>query len=139
VNQKNQPARREQTRIEATFHGEAFAGPLPHPDILIKYNNAVSDAAERILRMAEKQAAHRQEIERRVVRSNTLNQTMGTIFAFLIASGVITGGIYLISIGVNVGGFVTIISAISALVTVFIKGRSAQDRERREKQLASKR
>ena len=113
MSQKNQPARREQTRVEAMFHGQSFSGPLPHPDLLIEYNNAVPDAAERILRMAETQAAHRQDIERRVVRSNTLNQAMGTIFAFL-----------------------TIIGALASLVTVFIKGRSAQDRERREKQQA---
>ena len=93
MSQKNQPARRDQARVEATFRGEAFSGPLPPPDLLVKYNTAVPDAAERILRMAEAQSAHRQDIERRVVKSNTLNQTLGTIFGFIIAMGVISGGI----------------------------------------------
>ena len=136
MTRKTQPAGREQARVEATFHGEAFSGPLPHPDLLIKYNTAVADAAERILKMAETQAAHRQDIALRVVNSNTLNQTMGTIFAFIIASGVIGGGIYLISAGANLAGFATILTALGSLLTVFIKGRSAQDRERRDKQQA---
>ena len=36
-----------------------FAGPLPPPEILEQYNRLVPDAAERILTMAETQAAHR--------------------------------------------------------------------------------
>lgn len=135
VTKKNQPVRRtgQGGSVQSTFQGESFSGPLPHPDLLLKYNNAVADAAERILRMAETQATHRQDIEKRVIKSNTLNQTLGTIFGFIIASAVIAGGIYLISLGASITGFVAIVSALGSLVTVFVKGRSAQDRERREK------
>ena len=57
---------------------------------------AVPDAAERILVMAEKQAEHRRALESKVVRSNIFNQTLGQIFAFILGLIAIGGAIYLI-------------------------------------------
>jgi len=37
---------------------QTFSGPLPPPEILAKYNSVLSDAAERIISMAENQATH---------------------------------------------------------------------------------
>jgi len=103
---------------------------------LVKYNAAVADAAERILRMAENQAAHRQGIEKQVINNNTLNQTLGTVFALIISLCVIGGGVFLISRAANITGFVTLISTLGSLVAVFMKARLGQERERREKQRA---
>ena len=44
-----------------------FSGPLPPPETLIRYNDAVPDGAERIIALAERQAAHRMALESRVV------------------------------------------------------------------------
>ena len=51
---------------EASFVKQAlsFSGPLPLPQILEQYNKINSTFAERIVVMAEKQAAHRQEQEK---------------------------------------------------------------------------
>lgn len=38
---------------------EYWNGPLPHPDILIRYNDAAPNGADRILKMAERQEEHR--------------------------------------------------------------------------------
>lgn len=40
-------------------HASAFVGPLPHPDDLIRYGQAGSDAVNRIITMAEKEQASR--------------------------------------------------------------------------------
>src|SRR5882757_310595 len=45
----------------------SWRGPLPPPDILKGYNDAVPDGAERILRMAEKQSQHRMDMEKKVI------------------------------------------------------------------------
>lgn len=37
---------------------QSFTGPLPHPDILLKYKQIIPDAPERILKMAEKSNDH---------------------------------------------------------------------------------
>ena len=39
---------------------ETFQGPIPPPNVLEAYERLVPGAAERILKMAENQAAHRQ-------------------------------------------------------------------------------
>ncbi|MFH1760058.1 MAG: DUF2335 domain-containing protein [bacterium] len=44
----------------------SFSGPIPHPQILQKYNEIVPDAAARIIKMAENQATHRQDLEKTV-------------------------------------------------------------------------
>jgi uncharacterized membrane protein len=49
----------QKTELSYSVH----SGPLPPPEDLAKYNMIVPDAAERILRMAEKQQAHRMELE----------------------------------------------------------------------------
>jgi uncharacterized membrane protein len=41
-----------------------FVGPIPPPDLLKKYEDALDGAADRIIKMAEKQSAHRQWMEK---------------------------------------------------------------------------
>ena len=43
---------------------EGFAGPLPPPQVLRAYREAIPDAPERILKMAEAQARHRMLMDR---------------------------------------------------------------------------
>lgn len=42
---------------------EGFAGPLPPPQVLRAYREAIPDAPERILDMAEAQARHRMRMD----------------------------------------------------------------------------
>lgn len=48
-----------------------YSGPLPAPEDLKRYDEVVAGAAERILRMAEENAEHRRQMERRVIFSGT--------------------------------------------------------------------
>src|SRR5213592_1328991 len=96
---KNHPARQQGGVVQTQFSGAMFSGPLPPPEVLTKYNEAVPNAAERILVLAERQAEHRQKLEAKVIASNTFNQTLGSIFAFILGLAAIGGGIYLIAMG----------------------------------------
>ncbi len=49
---------------------ELYAGPLPHPDTLSKFEQILPGAADRILKQAEAQTQHRIEIEKMVVSSD---------------------------------------------------------------------
>ena len=42
---------------------ELFQGPIPHPDLLKKYDEVVPGAAERILRLAEEEQQHRHQMD----------------------------------------------------------------------------
>jgi len=61
--------------------------------MLIKYNEACPGCAERILAMAERQAAHRQGIEKAVIDSNIKSERRGQILGFLIALAAIGSGV----------------------------------------------
>jgi uncharacterized membrane protein len=54
-----------------------FQGLLPPPDILERYERMLPGATERLLRMVEKQADHRHELEKMAVRHETSQSRLG--------------------------------------------------------------
>lgn len=112
---------------------QAFSGPLPHPDLLEKYNQVLPGLAERIVALAENQSRHRQDLERKVVFARSRNETLGQIFGAIIALAVVAGSIWLISIGRNVEGLTGLLVQLAALVGIFIYGRRRQEKELSEK------
>jgi uncharacterized membrane protein len=50
--------------VVVTEISQSFSGPLPHPDVLRKFNEIIPGAAERIIKMAEDQSIHRKELEK---------------------------------------------------------------------------
>jgi uncharacterized membrane protein len=111
----------------------SFSGPLPPPHILSEYEAVFPGCAERIVAMAERQSAHRHELERTHIRSNSLVERRGQIFAFLITGTAIAGGTYLISIGKDASGLTSIITALAALAGTFIYGKHMEAKEREQK------
>ena len=73
---------------------EHFSGPLPHPDILAKYESVVPGAAERIIKRFEIQSDHRQNLENMVVKADILKSNLGLLFGFIITMTAIIGGLY---------------------------------------------
>ena len=59
--------------------------PLPDPDELAEYDKIIPAGADRILKMAEAQSAHRIQIESRVVKSQQTQGFCGQLFALIIA------------------------------------------------------
>jgi uncharacterized membrane protein len=115
--------------FQITATAASFSGPLPPPEILVKYNDAIPGGAERILVMAEKQSQHRQNIEKAVIEANCKAQRIGPIFGFIVCMTAILGGIYLIRLGKSTEGLVAIISAVGSLATVFVFGKHKQKKE----------
>ena len=116
----------QQTTVE-------FRGPLPPPEILQAYNKALPNGAERIVAMAERQSAHRQEIEKTVVKGNVTVQKIGVFSSLLITLTAISLGSALIYNDKDTSGLAVIISSLACLVGAFIYGRRSQERERAEK------
>lgn len=106
---------------------EHYSGPLPHPDALARYDQIVPGAAERIIKMAEKEMGHRHSTEDRMTKNAIRTTYLGIIFAFmsvLILSGSVLYALY--------KGFDTVaasiaVGSIAAVAGVFIffktKGR----------------
>lgn len=123
----------EQNTQTLALRAESFSGPLPPPAILERYDQLVPGAAERILAMAERQAAHRQSLEQTVVTGNALAQRRGQVFGFVLAIAALAVGGLLVWQDKKVEGLATIITDICALVALFVLSRREQERERREK------
>jgi len=126
----------ERHRAEAIIRSALsveFSGPLPPPELLGKYEALLPGAADRIIRMAETQQTHRQDLERTVIKSNVSVQKWGLACGFVLALTAISGGIWLSLRGSSGVGLTAIISALAALVGVFIYGKSEQRKELQEK------
>lgn len=106
-----------------------FSGPLPPPEILAKYNDAIQGGAERIMAMAENQSQHRQALEKSVVAANIRAQKVGPILGFLVCMAAIASGTFLIYVGKNAAGLVPIIGALGGLVAVFFYGKHQQKKD----------
>jgi len=83
--------------------------------------------------MAEKQAKHRQELEKIAVKSGARNSLLGQIFGLIIGLAAILAGSYGFYKGVEAGGIAIIISTIVALVSVFAYGSQQRRKERENK------
>ena len=109
------------------------AGPLPHPAILAEYERVVPGGAERIFRQFEAQAAHRQQMEATVIRSNSFVQVFGSVSAFLLGLIGVGGGLFLVSQGRSIEGFAAFLAALASLVGVYVYGKKSQSAEMRRK------
>lgn len=86
-----------------------FSGPLPPPEVLARYNDALPGGAERIVTLAEEQAQHRRRMEAR-----------GQALLFAVVLIALLGGIVLIAIGQSAAGLVPVIAAIGGLGSLFV-------------------
>lgn len=123
--------RRELVRVAAQVRFSA--GPLPPPEALERYNQILPGAADRIIKMAESQHDHRQELEKTAVKANVAAQKTGLWLGFIVAMTAICGGIWLASHGKSGAGVTSIIAALAALVGVFVYGKMQQSKELAEK------
>lgn len=104
-----------------------FSGPLPHPSILAKYEEILPGAATRIFEMAEEQATHRRDMEKRSLNLAGRDALLGIITGFILAISGIIGGILIIVFNPSSVGAVLSGSAISgcsliSLVRLFVIG-----------------
>jgi uncharacterized membrane protein len=94
---------------------------LPPPETLALYNEAEPNAAARILSLAERGTAHREDIERTIVEAGIKDQRLRVFFVFATAVLAIGGGIFLIAIGKDGYGIAAIISSLVPLASLFMK------------------
>lgn len=112
---------------------ELYAGPLPHPNMLEKFEQILPGSADRILKQAEAQTEHRIKMESKVVSADIIKSYLGLIFGFLIGLSGIGGGIYLATLGFDVFGPILSGGSLVMLVTAFIYGTKSRKNEREKK------
>ena len=80
-------------------------------------------AADRIIKMAEKQSAHRREMEALAVKSRLKAESRAQWLAAVITLSIVGGGLYVVSRGHTLAGVSQVIVAVTAIVGVFIYGK----------------
>ncbi|MHB8852382.1 MAG: DUF2335 domain-containing protein [Ignavibacteriaceae bacterium] len=101
--------------------------------MLEKYEAILPGLADRIMKQAENQTAHRIELEKMVIKSDTRNSLLGIIFAFIIGAGGVAGGLYLTSLGMAASGLTVSGISLVSLVSAFIYGTNSRRKERQKK------
>ncbi|MFZ5800507.1 MAG: DUF2335 domain-containing protein [Candidatus Omnitrophota bacterium] len=111
---KNRPVILQQTEMMG------FCGPIPPPEVLAGYERIMPGAADRIIAMAERQAAHRQEMERRIVFSETFQAKIGMFLAFVVVFAAMVAGTILLILKIPVGGLIILIDAITVIALALL-------------------
>lgn len=129
-------ARDKEQRAVVQTQSIAFSGPIPPPAHLEQYERILPGAAERILKMAEEQSAHRRSLETKVIDSGVISSNRGLWFGFIIG----LAGFSIVGYSAYLGyeALAGIIAALDlgSLVGVFVYGSRQRKQERLEKEQA---
>lgn len=125
IPQNNNHSNQQRLQIAARF-----SGPIPPPETLQKYDQILPGLAERIMKQAESQTAHRIEIEKKVIQSDVINSRLGLIFGFILGLIGIGGGTYLTYLGMTQSGLIISGGTLVSLISVFIYGSQTRRKER---------
>lgn len=122
--------------VAVTRQSYSFSGPLPPPEVMGLYNELIPNAAERLLAAFEGQQHHRQGLENRIVDSGIKRSWYGLWCGLAVSlAGIGVAGlavVYQQQLTASVIGGGTLVG----LVTVFITGRSQQEKERTQRRNA---
>jgi uncharacterized membrane protein len=113
--------------LHAEKRSEIRSGPIPSPDDLSIYNNIIPNGADRIMRMAESQAEHRQQLEKMAMQSNIVRSKSGQLFGFLLNLVALFGFIFLAATQSQIEGMIgTLATLILGLVYYWVVYKNRQ-------------
>lgn len=98
---------------------------LPEPEELAKYEKIIPGGAERILELAEQQAAHHQEVEARQLETSAKLKLVKHIITFFLALGAGALGAALLLAGSELAGLLVIVIDAAALAAVSLYGHQS--------------
>jgi uncharacterized membrane protein len=138
-NQPNLPPAGRMIRTEVR-EAVSFSGPLPPPEVLRAYEEMLPGCATRIIEMAERQSAHRRELEQQMtgaaiqeMRSRFGEARFGQICALLLALLFVGAGTFAILQGHEVSGASIAVTGggigIPAIIAAFMRGKAEKPPE----------
>ena len=133
---KNQPAARQADVVSAAqteVMAASWQGPLPPPATLREFDDVVPGAALRILDMAEKQSAHRIQIEKTVIDGDSRRADRGLVVGGNLAALIVTGGLIVMITRDPWAGASIIGTSVATLAGVFVYGTNTRRAERNRK------
>lgn len=138
----NSPSDTSKSYLIAQEIRSEFSGPLPHPEILARYEEILPGAATRIFEMAEEQALHRRYMEKNSLALSGRDALLGIVLGFIIALSGIVGGILIIafnsdSVGALISGSAISGSSLVGIIRTFVIGSRKQKNEKQDNEIQS--
>jgi uncharacterized membrane protein len=128
------PSEPQQRRlIQAQVEASVTSGPLPPPEVLIRYNEAVPNGAERIMVMAEKQNDHRIKQEAKVIDEDIRRQRWGLALGFIVALAGLAAASYISVYASPIAGAVVAALDLGGMVGAFVYGSRGRRSEREQR------
>ena len=116
------------------IRSEMYSGPIPSPEALARYEEIQPGAADRIIKMAEKQQEHRMSLETKAIGGQIDQSKRGQIFGF-IAILLCIGVAVFFAVAFDMTTFAEIFLTVTMviLVTLFITGKNVMRKDLKEK------
>lgn len=106
-----------------TVSATKFSGPLPHPEILARYESILPGAADRIITMAEGEAKHVREMDRLTLEAVRTHVHTGQYLGFSIGVLALATSLAMAVLGYERAAIAIGSTTIIGLVAVFVIGR----------------
>jgi len=113
-----------EAQVQMTLTQEVKS-PLPLASEVAGYENLLPGSADRILNLVEKQAAHRQELEKAEIISDTKNSFYALVFAFVFAMSVLISAVVLILFGHSEAAAIVGVGGIGTVVGAFLQNKKS--------------
>lgn len=111
---------------------EIFSGPVPHPEIIERYEKIYPGAAKIIFEEWDNQVKHRQNIEKSVIKTDNTKSLLGVVFGFISVMVAIIVGAYLAIKGLDLfGGGLTLVGLVM-LATAFKTSREKEENNKKD-------
>ena len=109
----------EQAAVQVTSH----QGPIPSPDTIAGYEKTLVGAADRIIKMAEKEQENRHQVARIHQSHQFILTIVGQFLAFFMGAGGLSGGIYLVARDKPITGFSVFFASLGVLAGIYLFNR----------------
>jgi len=118
----------EQRAVLSVQKTEMFAGPVPRPDIVEKYEKIYPGAAKIIFEEWDRQVKHRQYIEKNVIRTDNVKSILGVVLGFFVVIVALGGGVYTALKGLPLFGSGLSLVGLAMLAAAFITSRKRKEK-----------
>lgn len=124
------PAESAERLLQVT-HAQSFelsVGPLPHPQLYGEYENTLSGAADRILKMAENAQGHSHRQQSTRLNADLSLELRGQWMGFLVVVVALIGGMILVALDKTLEGATAAVGAIGGVAGLFLWSRRRKPR-----------
>ena len=116
------------------IRSEMYSGPIPPPEALARYEEIQPGAADRILKMAEKQQEHRMALETKAIGGQVDQSKRGQLFGFILVFVCIAVAVFFaVYFGMTAFAVTFLCVTMVSVVGLFVTGKMAIQKDLAQK------